>query len=75
MSWDALNEAVAEARAAVAAAAPDPQTAAEGDAYVLRVAVTVGRLNNKAYQPTAANQGNVQVPAARPAADTPQRRR
>lgn len=45
------------------------------DAYVLRVAVTVGRLNNKASQPTTPNQGSVQVAAVRPAGATPQRRR
>ena len=38
MSWDALAAAVAEARAAIAAAAPDPATAAEGEAYIARVA-------------------------------------
>jgi hypothetical protein len=38
MSWDILAAAVAEARAAVAEAAPDPETAAEGEAYVARVA-------------------------------------
>lgn len=37
MSWDALAAAVAGARAAVAEAAPDPETAAEGEAYVARV--------------------------------------
>lgn len=37
MSWDALVAAVAEARAAVAEAAPDLETAAEGEAYVARV--------------------------------------
>jgi hypothetical protein len=35
--WDALNAAIAEARALVAAEAPDPQIAAEGEAYVARV--------------------------------------
>lgn len=38
MSWAALDAAVAEARAAVAAQAPDADTAAEGEAYVSRVA-------------------------------------
>lgn len=37
MSWDVIETAVAEARAAVAAAAPDAETAAEGEAYVVRV--------------------------------------
>lgn len=37
MSWDALHQAVAEARAAIAALAPDPAVAAEGEAYVARV--------------------------------------
>lgn len=37
MSWQALNAAVAEARALVAAQAPDLTTAAEGEAYVSRV--------------------------------------
>lgn len=37
MSWDALNAATAEARALVAAEAPDAVTAAEGEAYVSRV--------------------------------------
>lgn len=35
--WEALNAAVAEARALVAAQAPDAATAAEGEAYVSRV--------------------------------------
>jgi len=35
--WDALNAAIAEAREAVAAQAPDEATAAEGEAYVSRV--------------------------------------
>jgi hypothetical protein len=35
--WDAVNAAVATARAEVAAAAPDPSTAGEGEAYVMRV--------------------------------------
>jgi hypothetical protein len=39
--WDALNEAIAEARALVAADAPDAETAAEGEAYVTRM-VTAG---------------------------------
>lgn len=38
MSWDLLNTAVTEARAAVASQAPDAETAAEGEAYVSRVA-------------------------------------
>lgn len=38
MSWDTLHAAIAEAREAVAAAAPDPGTAAEGEAYIARVA-------------------------------------
>lgn len=38
MSWDVLAAAVAEARAAVAEAAPDPDIAAEGEAYIARVA-------------------------------------
>lgn len=37
MSWDALNAAMAEARALVAAEAPDAATAADGEAYVSRV--------------------------------------
>jgi hypothetical protein len=37
VSWDALHQAIAEARAAVASAAPDPAVAAEGEAYVVRV--------------------------------------
>jgi hypothetical protein len=37
VSWDALNTAIAEARALVAAEAPDAATAAEGEAYVSRV--------------------------------------
>jgi hypothetical protein len=36
--WDALNEAVAEARALIAAEAPGADIAAEGEAYVARVA-------------------------------------
>jgi hypothetical protein len=39
--WDNLNAAIAEAREAVAAAAPDPEVAAEGEAYIARV-VAVG---------------------------------
>lgn len=35
--WDALNAAIAEAREAVAREAPDPETAAEGEAYVARI--------------------------------------
>ena len=38
MSWDALHGAIAEARDAVAGMAPDADTAAEGEAYVARVA-------------------------------------
>lgn len=41
MSWDALHAAIATARELVAAQAPDPETAAEGEAYVTRV-VAVG---------------------------------
>lgn len=37
MSWTVLHEAIAEARAAIADYAPDPATAAEGEAYVVRV--------------------------------------
>lgn len=40
MSWDAVNAAVATARAEVAAAAPDAATAAEGEAYVMRILTT-----------------------------------
>jgi hypothetical protein len=36
--WDELNEAVAEARALIAAEAPDDGIAADGEAYVARVA-------------------------------------
>lgn len=35
--WQALSEAVATARAEIAAAAPDAATAVEGEAYVMRV--------------------------------------
>jgi hypothetical protein len=35
--WQALSEAIAAARAEIAAAAPDAETAAEGEAYVARV--------------------------------------
>lgn len=35
--WDALHAAITEARALVAAAAPDAATAAEGEAYIARV--------------------------------------
>ena len=35
--WDALSAAIAEARSLVAAEAPDPATAVEGEAYVTRV--------------------------------------
>jgi hypothetical protein len=35
--WDALNAAITEARALIAAEAPDPEIAAEGEAYVARV--------------------------------------
>lgn len=38
MSWDLLNAAIAEARGLVAAEAPDRETAADGEAYVSRVA-------------------------------------
>jgi hypothetical protein len=37
VSWDVLHAAVAEAREAVAAMAPDAAIAAEGEAYVVRV--------------------------------------
>ena len=37
MSWQALIEAIETARAEIAAAAPDAETAAEGEAYVARV--------------------------------------
>jgi len=37
MSWDVLNNALAEARTAIAAQSPDPAVAAEGEAYLLRV--------------------------------------
>lgn len=37
MTWTALYEAIDQARAAVAAAAPDSAVAAEGEAYVARV--------------------------------------
>lgn len=40
MSWDAVNDAVATARGDVAAAAPDAATAAEGEAYVMRILTT-----------------------------------
>jgi hypothetical protein len=40
MSWDAVNAAVATARGEVAAAAPDAATAAEGEAYVMRILTT-----------------------------------
>ena len=35
--WDTLNAAITEVRALVAAEAPDPEIAAEGEAYVARV--------------------------------------
>lgn len=35
--WQALNEAIATARAEIAAVAPDAETTAEGEAYVARV--------------------------------------
>jgi hypothetical protein len=38
--WEAINAAVAIARAQVAAAAPDEATAAEGEAYVMRMLTT-----------------------------------
>ena len=37
MSWDALYAAIAEARAQIAAVAPDAETLAEGEAYLARV--------------------------------------
>ncbi len=37
MSWEGLNAAIAKARDMVAANAPDPETAAEGEVYVSRV--------------------------------------
>jgi hypothetical protein len=40
VGWDAVNAAVAAARAEVAAAAPDPVVAAEGEAYVMRILAT-----------------------------------
>jgi len=39
-SWDAVNAALATARHEVAAAAPDAETAAEGEAYVARILTT-----------------------------------
>jgi hypothetical protein len=43
MSWEALNAAISQARELIAAQAPDPETAAEGEAYVSRlVAVGLG---------------------------------
>ncbi|MCB2076304.1 MAG: hypothetical protein KDE55_01260 [Novosphingobium sp.] len=51
--WEALNAAIAEARALVAAEAPDEETAAEGEAYVTRVvaaglgSATLGHLFHK----------------------------
>jgi hypothetical protein len=38
--WEAVSAAVATARAEVAAAAPDAATAAEGEAYVMRILTT-----------------------------------
>jgi hypothetical protein len=38
--WDAVNAALAAAREEVAAAAPDPVVAAEGEAYVMRILAT-----------------------------------
>jgi len=38
--WDGYNAALAEARAALAAAAPDAETAAEAEAYLMRVAAS-----------------------------------
>ena len=40
MGWDAVGAAVAVARSEVAAAAPDAATAAEGEAYVIRILTT-----------------------------------
>ena len=40
VGWDAVNAAVAAAQAEVAAAAPDTPTAAEGEAYVMRILTT-----------------------------------
>jgi DNA-binding PucR family transcriptional regulator len=40
------------------------------DAYVLRVAATVGRLTRQAYQPSTSNSSPAQVPAVRPAGPT-----
>jgi hypothetical protein len=37
VSWQALGEAIETARAEIAAAAPDAETAAEGEAYVARI--------------------------------------
>jgi hypothetical protein len=39
-AWEAVNAAVAAARAEVAAAAPDAVIAAEGEAYVMRILAT-----------------------------------
>jgi DNA-binding PucR family transcriptional regulator len=43
------------------------------DAYVLRVAATVGRLSRQAYQPTTSNRPIPQVPAVRPPSPALQR--
>ncbi|MCK0173459.1 MULTISPECIES: CdaR family transcriptional regulator [Mycobacteriaceae] len=40
------------------------------DAYVLRVAATVGRLSRQAYLPSTSNRTSAQVPAVRPASPT-----
>ncbi len=40
VGWDAVNIAMADARAEVAAVAPDAAVAAEGEAYVMRVLTT-----------------------------------
>ena len=53
MSWDALNAAIAEARAAVAAEAPDAGIAEEGEAYVTRVvtaALAMGCMGHRLTQ-------------------------
>jgi len=40
------------------------------DAYVLRVAATVGRLSRQAHQSSSSNSASTQVPAVRPASPT-----
>ena len=40
MGWDTINAAVAAAQSEIATAAPDAATAAEGEAYVMRVLAT-----------------------------------